>query len=116
MGYVSLPAQYFFTGEVKDSHGDRLQNGSINVLSTGSSYRPGVHGEFGIISRKLNDTVTLSFEGYEPYTAAVSATEFLQVTLKSLPFSAVRKRRCLKSVFKDSEPHSTSAEDGHGTY
>jgi Ca-activated chloride channel homolog len=104
MGSVSLPAQYFFTGEVKDAHGDGLQNGSINVLSTGSSYRPGVHGEFGIISRRLNDTVTLSFDGYEPYTAAVSAAEFLQVTLKSLAFTAVSNRHCLKSVFSNSGP------------
>src|SRR5882757_11033361 len=103
MGYASLPAQYFFTGEVKDAHGDGLQNGSISVLSTGSSYRPGVHGEFGIISRKLNDTVTLSFDGYEPYTAAVSAAEFLQVTLKSLAFTAVSDRHCVKSVFSDSK-------------
>ena len=104
MGCVSLPAQYFFTGEVKDAHGDGLQNGSISVLSTGSSYRPGVHGEFGITSRKLNDTVTLSFDGYEPYTAAVSAAEFLQVTLKSLAFTAVSDRHCVKSVFSDSKP------------
>jgi Ca-activated chloride channel family protein len=116
MGCQSLYAQYFFTGEVRDAHGDRLQNGSISVLSTGSSYRPGVHGEFEIISRKLTDSVILSFDGYEPYTASVSAMEFLQITLKSIPFPVAPKKRYLKSVFKDINSRGPFREDSHRTH
>lgn len=96
---VTLPAQYFFTGEVKDPHGDKLQNGYITVLSTHSSYRTGFFGEFGINSRKIEDSLTFSFEGYEPYTTGVSAKDFLQVTLKRKADTGDLKKNYLRSVF-----------------
>lgn len=91
--YGSLPAQYFFTGEVKDPHGDKLQNGYILVQSTGSSVSPGPFGEFEIISQRAEDTLTLSFDGYEPYTTAVRANQYLQVTLNkpAIPDNPVNK-------------------------
>lgn len=111
-----MPAQYFFTGEVKDPHGDKLQNGSIIVQSTGSSYRPGVYGEFEITSRKPGDTLILLFEGYEPYTTAISTTEFLRVILKRLSFPPGSKKNYLKSVFTGIKTSGTASEGGHGSY
>ncbi len=102
--YGSLPAQYFFTGEVKDTHGDKLQNGSILVQSTGSLVNPGHYGEFEIISRRAEDSLTLSFDGYEPYTTAVRANQYLQVTLKkpSIPENPnYRSIKCVYSGAKD---------------
>lgn len=99
-----LTAQYFFTGEVKDPHGDKLQNGSILVQSTGSSYSPGSYGEFEIISRRADDSLVLTFDGYEPFTTAVSADEYLHVTLKKPAFPKSPKTipvKCLYSGLKE---------------
>lgn len=79
---VRLSAQYFFTGEVKGLHGDKLQNVSVIVQSTGFTYRTGLNGNFEIISRRTEDSLIFLFDGYERYTAAIHSTDFLQVTLK----------------------------------
>jgi Ca-activated chloride channel family protein len=97
---ASSEAQYFFTGEVRDTHGDRLQNGSVFVQSTGLTYKTGFYGEFRIISRRADDTLTLTFEGYEPYTVLTSAAEFLQVTLKRPAFRAASTINHLKCSYK----------------
>jgi Ca-activated chloride channel family protein len=85
--YNNLPAQYYFTGEVKDPHGDKLQNGSILVQSTGTVYGTGTYGDFEIVSRRAEDSLILSFDGYETLITAVKANEYLRVILKkpSLP-------------------------------
>jgi Ca-activated chloride channel homolog len=112
---VSLQAQYFFTGEVKDPHGDKVQNGYILVRSTGASYRTGFYGEFGITSRKQEDTLTLSFDGYEPYTTGISATAFLQVRLKRLSFQTGLKKNYLKSALQSfTAPAPCSENSGSG--
>jgi Ca-activated chloride channel homolog len=87
-----LTAQYYFTGEVKDPHGDKMQNGSILVQSTGASYSTGAYGDFEIVSRLAEDSLILSFDGYEPVRTAVRANEYLRIMLKkpSLPGNAER--------------------------
>jgi Ca-activated chloride channel family protein len=83
---VSLQAQYFFTGEVKDPHGDRLENVNITLRSTGLAFKTGVSGDFRILSDKSEDTVTFSLEGYQSYSTAISTTGFLQIRLKMVAF------------------------------
>jgi Ca-activated chloride channel family protein len=103
----SLPAQYFLTGEVRGPHGDKLQNVAIVVQSTGATYRSGLFGEFGILSRTMDDTVTFAADGYESYTTAIHTTGFLQVTLKTVVFPTAGQKERLNSLitktyFRDS--------------
>lgn len=100
MLYGSLQAQYYFTGEVKDPHGDKLQNGSILVQSTGSWVNPGRYGEFEIISRRAEDSLTLSFDGYEPFTTAVRANQYLQVILKRPSIPQSPNNKSIKCVYR----------------
>ena len=79
----SLPAQYYLTGEVLDVHGDKLQNVSIASHSTGVVYQTDRIGEFRIYSRTMDDTLTFSVDGYEPYTTQVNTTGYLLVTSRS---------------------------------
>jgi Ca-activated chloride channel family protein len=109
---ASSEAQYFFTGEVRDVHGDKLQNGSIFVRSTGLSYKTGFYGEFRIISRRPDDTLTLNFEGYEPYTVFTSASEFLQITLKRPFFRAASTVNYLKCSYRGFYAASTNGSPG----
>jgi Ca-activated chloride channel homolog len=84
---LALPAQYYLTGEVVDCHGDKLQNVGITVLSTGLTFHSGLHGEFGIVSRKTDDTLTFAGNGYESFTIDAHSTDVIQVALKAVPFS-----------------------------
>ncbi|HXB93817.1 MAG TPA: von Willebrand factor type A domain-containing protein [Puia sp.] len=81
-------AQYYFTGEVQGFHGDKLQHVTITIKSTGSAFLTGVDGDFSIVSRQAEDTVTFTYDGYEPYTTAIRSTDFLQVLMKVLPSAA----------------------------
>jgi Ca-activated chloride channel family protein len=84
---LSLRAQYYLTGEVLDTHGDKLQNVSIAAHSTGTIYHSDIAGEFRILSRTMDDTLTFTVDGYDSYTTAVHTTGYLQVTLKMNSFS-----------------------------
>jgi Ca-activated chloride channel family protein len=109
MAYTPLSAQYFLTGEVKDSHGDKLQNVSILSRSTGERYRTGVYGDFRIVSHTSDDSLSFSFNGYESYTTLVSAAGFLQVTLRRLPFIGGSGNNHLISATSQPEPGPTTA-------
>lgn len=92
--YSPLSAQYYFTGEVKDLHGDKLQRVAIIVQSTGLIYQTGRYGDFEIVSKKSDDSLTFAYNGYEQYTTSIKSTDFLKVTLKRLiPPAAPRKIR-----------------------
>ncbi len=77
----SCSAQYYFTGEVQDLHGDKLQHVSILVWSTGSVYHTGTSGEFEITTTHPDDSVTFAYDGYEHYSTGIHSSDFLQVTL-----------------------------------
>ena len=79
---VSVFSQYYFTGEVGDLHGDKLQHVLIKVFSTGTVYRTGADGNFAITSRQPDDTATFQYDGYEQYTTTIHSTDFLKITLK----------------------------------
>ena len=112
---ASSLAQYFFTGEVKDPHGDKLQNVSITVQSSHLTYKSDIYGDFGIISRKSEDTLTFSFEGYESYSTTARATERLQVTLKMLAFASASENTPPVSVIKKIQIHygAPNSTSGH---
>ncbi|HLZ88570.1 MAG TPA: hypothetical protein VKQ52_15050, partial [Puia sp.] len=57
IAYSPLFAQYYFTGEVKDLHGDKLQRVAILVQSTGLVYQTGRYGDFEITSAKADDSL-----------------------------------------------------------
>lgn len=93
--YTPLSAQYYFTGEVTDVHGDKLPNVSIVVQSTGELYKTGNGGSFEIITRKTEDTLLFASAGYEPFTTIIRSSEFVQVILKLLPQRLTHKQRLL---------------------
>lgn len=99
---MPLSAQYYFTGEVKGPHNDLLQGVYIIVQSTREIYKTGSSGSFEIISRKTDDSLTFSVEGYEKYSTTISSNEFLRVILKELPLSLTSKKNYLASIIDGS--------------
>ena len=116
MAPASLSAQYYFTGEVKDPHGDKLQNVSIVVQSTGSRYRTGMLGDYRIVSDKADDSLSFSVDGYLPYKTSVSASEVLQVTMKMKPFPATPVRDHLTSFITGVRIQDSASATTHGPY
>jgi Ca-activated chloride channel family protein len=78
---VLVSAQYYFTGEVQDLHGDKLQHVSIVIWSNHSVYHTGRSGEFEITSLHPDDSVTFIYQGYEQYSTVIRSADFLQITL-----------------------------------
>ena len=95
--WLSLPAQYYLTGEVLDGHGDKLQNVLISSHSTGAVYQTDLVGEFHILSRTMDDTLTFAIDGYESYTTAIHTAGYLLVTLRMNSFGADEDERRLVS-------------------
>jgi Ca-activated chloride channel family protein len=96
---ISAPclAQFYFSGEVLDIHGDKLQNVSITSHSSGMVFKTNQAGEFEILSRVQDDTLTFALDGHEPYTTAVHSTGYLLVTLRMNTFAADEDERRLVS-------------------
>ncbi len=90
--HSSLYSQYYITGELQNDQGEKLQNVTIVVHSTGLTYHTGMLGDFGITSSRLYDSLTFSLENYESFSANVKATQFIKITLKMLPNAAKLKK------------------------
>lgn len=83
-----------------DVHGDKLQNVLITSHSTGAVYQTDLVGEFRILSRAMDDTLTFSEDGYESYTTAVHTTGYVLVTLRMNSYSADEDDQRLMSRFR----------------
>ncbi len=71
-------------GEVKDETNKPIANARILSHSSGYVYYTGNSGGFGITSNKLFDSVTISFEGYQPQLIKLENGRYELVTLKML--------------------------------
>ncbi|HEV9037719.1 MAG TPA: von Willebrand factor type A domain-containing protein [Puia sp.] len=98
MWHIRAAAQYYFTGEVQGMHGDKLQHVSITVKSSGSVFLTGVDGDFSIVSRQSDDTLTFVYDGYEHFTTSIKSTDFLQVTLKATPATGMAGDRLVSMI------------------
>ena len=110
--YLPLSAQYYFTGEVKGSHGDNLQRVSITVQSTGETYHTAASGNFEIVSRNADDSLTFAADGYEKYFTTVSSSEFLRITLKETAVPMPSRKDRLFSVVNGSSVSFTCNSNG----
>lgn len=98
---LSLPAQYYLRGEVKDEGSTPLPNSRIIQLSTGYVYYTGNAGSFGIVSTRQEDSVTVWYEGYQEQRIKLSAASYSNITLKMQRTAASLHKNRLVSVTKD---------------
>ncbi len=105
---MSAKGQYYLRGEVKDEKNQPLQNARIFLHSVRQQYMSGTSGGFGIITRTLNDSITVSLDGYETQTVKINANTWQYVTMKVLPATVMRNRPKLISITKDLEQTSRS--------
>ena len=55
-------AQYYLRGEIKDEKNQSLQNAKVLLHSTRHVYYTGSYGGFGITTKTLWDSLTISVE------------------------------------------------------
>lgn len=64
-------------------------------------YYSGTSGGFGISTSILEDSLTLSFDGYETKTISINAEVFQSIVIKALSSNASKNRQHLISISKD---------------
>ena len=98
---LSLTAQYYQRGEVKDEANAPMPNAKIIQLSTGYVFYSGSSGGFGIMSPRPEDSVLISYEGYQEQRVKLSASAYTSVVLKLQRAAGNLRKSRLVSVTKD---------------
>ena len=114
---LSLSAQYYLRGEVKDESNTPLPNTKIILHSTGYVYYSGSSGGFGIVSSKQEDSVIISFDGYQEQHLKLSGLVYSTIVLKMQRAAGNLHKSRLASLTKDmhwDEKHNWSV--GGETY
>jgi len=114
---LSLSAQYYLRGEVRDESSTPLPNTKILLHSTGYVYYSGNSGGFGILSTQKDDSVTVSYEGYQELRLKLSAVNYANITMKLQRVVGNMHKNRLVSITKDmhwDEKHNWSV--GGETY
>ncbi|MEO6232075.1 MAG: von Willebrand factor type A domain-containing protein [Ferruginibacter sp.] len=101
LSFLTIDAQYYLRGEVKDDKNEPLQNVKILMHSNRMLYYSGNSGGFGISTLILNDSLTFSLNGYESKTIAIKADVFQLISLKTLSSNSSKNRQKLISITKD---------------
>ncbi len=100
---ITASSQYYLRGEIKDEKNQPLQNAKVFLHSTSHFYYTGSYGGFGITTKTLLDSLTISLDGYEPRSLKVNADQWQYITLKILPSNVNSNRPRLISVTKNLE-------------
>ncbi len=83
-------AQYYLRGEIRDEQNNPVQNVRIKLQSNEFIYYSGSSGSFGITTPRTTDSISLTADGYFPYTGRVSADKYQTIILK-LRFAPIPK-------------------------
>jgi Ca-activated chloride channel family protein len=98
---LSLTAQYYLRGEVKDEANAPMPNTKIIQLSTGYVFYTGSSGGFGIMSTRQEDSVIISYEGYQEQRIKLSAANYTSISLKLQRATGNLRKSRLVSITKD---------------
>jgi Ca-activated chloride channel homolog len=98
---LTAGAQYYIRGEIQDEKKVPLQNVKLLLHSNRMIYYSGTSGGFGISTRILMDSVTISFDGYETKTISIQADVFQAISMKSLSSNTSKFRQHLISITRD---------------
>lgn len=100
---TTASGQYYLRGEIKNEKNEYLQNVIIRLHSDKLLYQSGVSGGFGISSSVRKDSLTLSIDGYETITIAITSDTYLEVKMKQLSSNVSKNRPKLISITKDNK-------------
>jgi Ca-activated chloride channel family protein len=101
---VSAHSQYYLRGEVRDEKHNLLSNARILLHSTGYVYSSGSSGSFGIMTKQLVDSITISLDGYQTLAIKLETARYHSLVLKTLVTSANLQKNRLLSFTRNLKP------------
>lgn len=104
MFVVSAHSQYYLRGEVRDEKHNLLSNARILLHSTGYVYSSGSSGSFGIMTKQLVDSITISLDGYQTLAIKLETAKYHSLVLKTLLTSANLQKNRLLSFTRNLKP------------
>ncbi len=96
-------AQYFLQGDVQSIAGAKIAKAKIYVHSSKTSFLVGADGSFGVNNAELNDTITISYPGYEIKTQAIKSNIWQSITLKMTQAEILKNTPRLASITKNAQ-------------
>lgn len=99
--YSSLQAQYYLRGEIKDELNRPVPNAKILQHSSNYVYYSGSGGGFGISTSLRTDSFTISADGFQTVSQKINATDYANITLKTLASAMTVQKQRLLSVTRD---------------
>ncbi len=99
-------AQYYLRGSLRDEKNNYLAYAKVYLHSSKSYFASGTDGNFGIPSKKLHDSITVSLAGYISQTMAVKTDLWSAVVLKVTPETIIKYKPKLISFTKDAKETS----------
>lgn len=98
---LSTNAQYFLRGSIRDEKNTALQNAKIVLHSSKKGIYSGNDGSFGVTTVMLNDSITVTLDGFENKTIPVKSDVWQSVVLKVAAATLVKNKPKLISFIKD---------------
>ena len=99
----SAKSQYFLRGNVHDEKNTVLQNAKIYIHSSKATFSSGTDGSFGIPTKFLYDTITISLSGYNAQTISVKTDVWVTAVLKSAVTTVIKYKPKLISFTKNAK-------------
>ncbi len=103
---LTAKSQYYLRGVISDEKSHTLANAKIYLHSSKSFYSSGYDGSFGIVTKYLNDSVTIQLTGYEKQTLSVKTNSWLTVILKVNAATVIKYKPKLISFTKNAKETS----------
>ncbi len=100
---ISANAQYFLRGVVRDGKNIVVPNAKIYLHGITSGTSTGFDGSFGITTKLLYDSITVSADGYETTTLKVKADVWQTIIIKSAKATVIQNKPKLISFTKDAK-------------
>jgi Ca-activated chloride channel family protein len=108
-------SQYYIRGEVVNEKNQPLPYAKIFLHSSRTVYNSGaVNGSFGFITSKLNDSLTVTLEDYQPLTIGIQADEWQHIILKPSALATSKnpsRLSSLSNVFGQNQSEKTITDD-----
>jgi Ca-activated chloride channel homolog len=96
-------AQYYLRGKVVNENNKGLVGASVYMHATKQAYKTDVDGSFGIISKNLQDSITVTYPGYVQQALLVKTSVWQTIMLKPADATVLKNKPKLISVTKDKE-------------
>ncbi len=101
--FFTAHSQYYLRGNVRDQKNNILQNAKIYLHSSKAKFTSGNDGSFGIPTKLLYDTITISLNGYEAQTLKVKTDTWVIVVLNTAATTTIKYKPKLISFTKNAK-------------